>query len=1073
MEHGLLLNNTLTTMSRRGDFMKKLDITNKLKKEKEDTLSLLRIPINYFSEEDPKKPTPVEDSNKKNFSPNLGATNNGSNNHIKISQNTPDKITISADIEFSEPSTEKKIDTSEPTITNSATSNTSKEPSLTYSPSAKEPTSSNANSTESSEKPENTTTPPSSSQPQQTTAPKEELVQVSNDNNENTNSDSAPKHSSPSAPSTPPPSQTTEKEPEEKTSSNEPVEKGTSSPDNSTDETDSDSNHKKDSEKTMPDPSQKEKSDAGNNSEKKDSKPKSPSKGSNDSKDARNKKAQELAKKYSGKPRSKDSLDAMKKNAQQKLADKGSQAASKVASDAASKAAPGALKTANNVRKIGSNLKEGIQEGNEDKLEEAAGDVAKEVGKGVANYFGGPVAGEAIEKLSETEAGKKVKKAVGKITVGSVKTTIKTTCACCGVTAFLLVAIVMIPLLLIQSIFSWASGIIFGKNNTDELSNKERDLLSKAAIEHSMQDYTDLTLKLYESNWLEDLFGTKPKYPLQYALESYLNEHYKYSKKQADDYLSEYDSLIEKGYLMKIKEGDLTSFGMAFDSLKLHYTISNLKAPSSAPKKYKDVNGEKVSYITADPSGTHEALFEEVLNKMDDLKIRFDDQVDPKWFDGDKDISNWDENSKDWDKISLKTILDTEVENVYIKDFGEARTLSLRTLLKDISVSYSDTEYHTSLVSKIFTTSEPGYDGNAKMAVLLKQLQKKLAMLELMTYMTAYYQYYEQIEAFVETNSGYDNISMFDGTTEQGKQFWAQFLTFSNVEHYMALASTSEHSLAYEIAVASINTTTNAIDIYKYEVGGETYIGLRKFENWYATYTFDPQVTISKDGSSFNYSLSVSDAKPTAIQEHLFTKYNVYSGLYDSYEDLTEEERSLKNQQAFFALFESATGIQMSYDENGNVKPKYEMLDLTPLSKVFPIDTTSTDSVTITTAYGQLYSQSTVARFGLSHNDHTGIDYAVPIGTPVVATSSGTAYVTRGNTGYGNYVKVIHDDGYTSIYAHGNGTFFVNNGSRVTGGQLIMESGNSGNSTGPHLHFEVRNPAGSHINPNSYLHGNA
>ena len=82
-------------------------------------------------------------------------------------------------------------------------------------------------------------------------------------------------------------------------------------------------------------------------------------------------------------------------------------------------------------------------------------------------------------------------------------------------------------------------------------------------------------------------------------------------------------------------------------------------------------------------------------------------------------------------------------------------------------------------------------------------------------------------------------------------------------------------------------------------------------------------------------------------------------------------------------------------------------------------------------------------------------------------------YVYRSNSGYGNYVKIIHDDGYTSIYAHGNGTFYVNSGDKVSSGQLIMQSGNSGNSTGPHLHFEVRNQNGTRINPTSYLYGTA
>jgi len=220
----------------------------------------------------------------------------------------------------------------------------------------------------------------------------------------------------------------------------------------------------------------------------------------------------------------------------------------------------------------------------------------------------------------------------------------------------------------------------------------------------------------------------------------------------------------------------------------------------------------------------------------------------------------------------------------------------------------------------------------------------------------------------------------------------------------------------------------------------------------------------------------------TQKQEELFDKYHINSGIFDNDltiendPTLTEEEKLLKkqqkNQSAFFSIFETATGIQMSeFDESGTLQlPEYKK-SKTGIEKVFPI--ASSAYARITMSYGQLYSPSTVQTYALTHNNHTGIDYSVPVGTPVDAAAAGIAYTVRGNTGYGNYIKIVHDDGYTSIYAHGNGTFYVNNGERVSAGQTIMQSGNSGNSTGPHLHFEVRNPSGQHINPTSYIYESA
>ncbi len=88
---------------------------------------------------------------------------------------------------------------------------------------------------------------------------------------------------------------------------------------------------------------------------------------------------------------------------------------------------------------------------------------------------------------------------------------------------------------------------------------------------------------------------------------------------------------------------------------------------------------------------------------------------------------------------------------------------------------------------------------------------------------------------------------------------------------------------------------------------------------------------------------------------------------------------------------------------------------------------------------------------------HGALDYGVPIGTEVYAAAEGVVLAAgRSNGGLGNYVCIQHSGGIRTLYGHGNGTFYVRVGDTVQKGQLIMLSGNSGNSTGPHLHFEVR-----------------
>ena len=98
---------------------------------------------------------------------------------------------------------------------------------------------------------------------------------------------------------------------------------------------------------------------------------------------------------------------------------------------------------------------------------------------------------------------------------------------------------------------------------------------------------------------------------------------------------------------------------------------------------------------------------------------------------------------------------------------------------------------------------------------------------------------------------------------------------------------------------------------------------------------------------------------------------------------------------------------------------------------------------------------------------HEGIDLAVPMGTPVVAAATGTVIVAGWLGGYGNLVVVDHGNGVATAYGH-NTSVTVGAGQSVAQGQLIAYSGNTGHSTGPHVHFEVR-INGSPVDPLGYL----
>lgn len=104
------------------------------------------------------------------------------------------------------------------------------------------------------------------------------------------------------------------------------------------------------------------------------------------------------------------------------------------------------------------------------------------------------------------------------------------------------------------------------------------------------------------------------------------------------------------------------------------------------------------------------------------------------------------------------------------------------------------------------------------------------------------------------------------------------------------------------------------------------------------------------------------------------------------------------------------------------------------------------------------------ARWGSTHQ---GIDIANEIGTPVRSVAAGEVITAGPASGFGLWVRVQHDDGTITVYGHVN-TIDVSVGERVAAGEQIATMGNRGQSTGPHLHFEVLQN-GSKVNPLSWL----
>lgn len=106
------------------------------------------------------------------------------------------------------------------------------------------------------------------------------------------------------------------------------------------------------------------------------------------------------------------------------------------------------------------------------------------------------------------------------------------------------------------------------------------------------------------------------------------------------------------------------------------------------------------------------------------------------------------------------------------------------------------------------------------------------------------------------------------------------------------------------------------------------------------------------------------------------------------------------------------------------------------------------------------------------YDNHSGDDYPAACGTSVYAVLDGKVIEAANDGGYhsgmGNYVKIQHSDGTTSVYMHSSNVI-VKTGQSVKKGQEIMKVGTTGSSTGCHLHITIKNPAGTNVAPSNYI----
>jgi murein DD-endopeptidase MepM/ murein hydrolase activator NlpD len=121
-------------------------------------------------------------------------------------------------------------------------------------------------------------------------------------------------------------------------------------------------------------------------------------------------------------------------------------------------------------------------------------------------------------------------------------------------------------------------------------------------------------------------------------------------------------------------------------------------------------------------------------------------------------------------------------------------------------------------------------------------------------------------------------------------------------------------------------------------------------------------------------------------------------------------------------------------------------------------------------SYGLQWPIHGIVTQEFGHNGHPGIDIAAAYGTPIHAAGTGVVIYAGWESGYGNYTCISHGGGISTCYGH-QSAIYVTVGQTVTRGQVIGAEGSTGNSTGPHVHFEVR-VNGQVRNPRLFIPGN-
>ncbi len=249
----------------------------------------------------------------------------------------------------------------------------------------------------------------------------------------------------------------------------------------------------------------------------------------------------------------------------------------------------------------------------------------------------------------------------------------------------------------------------------------------------------------------------------------------------------------------------------------------------------------------------------------------------------------------------------------------------------------------------------------------------------------------------------------------------------------------------------AVRTDDDAFEAYRREIPLEK-------ETVSKTFTIESSISeaVTGQGESGLLVAAFADIFSWDIDFYLFPRKG--DTIHMLFEKYTLNGRFVKYGQILAAEYIGSKKFSAFYYDNGHQTGYYDE-DGTPLRKMF---------LRVPVKFGHQTSSYSVRRFhpiSKRYKRHTGIDYGAPQGTPIFATAGGTAEFAGWRNGYGKLVILRHPNGYRTFYGHCS-RLLVEKGGYVKQGQTIAEVGQTGQATGPHVHYEVR-IMGKPVDPNS------